>query len=360
MKKSVPIKNKRILFITRVFPPQVGGMERLSYNIINKIKEFTEIYAIVNYKGKFFLPLFIIYAFFRSIFLVRKVECVHYSDATLAILGFFIKKIYKKPIVYNVHGLDLAYPSRIYQWYLKVFFQPDKLICISHYTESLVHQRGYRNTVVIPLGINSKDFNKEVTTNIKKISKRLKFPIINKKIIITVGRLIERKGVAWFVDKVVPQLPQDVIYLVIGEGRQRERIQSIIYDKRLHDRVFLLGEIDQNFLDNIYRQADLFIMPNIHIENDAEGFGFVAIEAAAWGLPVVAANIEGITDAIIGGENGIMVESGNPIAFQKEINKFLLDDDYRNTFGIKARDFTLSHYNWDTIIKQYYKELTNL
>ena len=351
-------------------------MERLSYNIINGVKKLTDVYTIISYKGKKYLLFFMKYAFFKSLFLIRKVDCIHLSDPVLAGLGYFLKILSKKPVIYNVHGLDLVYPCKIYQWYLKLFFRPDKLICNSRYTESLAHSKGYKNTAIIPLGINPNDFTDENVVDIKTVSEKFKIPILSnnmraadvlvgphqpgKKMIITVGRLAERKGVAWFVENVVPDLPDDVIYVVIGEGKQRNKIERIIESKKLHEKVYLTGRIEQQFLNSFYIQADLFIMPNIHIENDVEGFGFVAIEAAARRLPVIAAGIEGITDAIIDGENGTLVESGNADAFRKEIERFLSDEEYRVAFGKKAKEYTFAHYNWDDIAKIYLRELTNL
>ncbi len=157
MKSDVSLKNKKVLFITRTFPPRVGGMERLSYNIITGVSKSLKTYKIVNRRGKKFLPLFIVYAFFKSLFIARKVDCIHLSDPTLAVIGFVLRILYRKPVVYNVHGLDLLYSNKIYQLYLKVLLKADKLICISHFTKTLAEKLGYRNTVIIPLGINSAD-----------------------------------------------------------------------------------------------------------------------------------------------------------------------------------------------------------
>ena len=60
----------------------------------------------------------------------------------------------------------------------------------------------------------------------------------------------------------------------------------------------MIGEVSDDMLAAAYRSADVMVMPNIPVRGDMEGFGLVALEAAAAGLPVVASRIEGITDAI--------------------------------------------------------------
>lgn len=356
----MPTGNKCILFITRTFPPQTGGMERLSYNLILRLGHFFDRKVIINRWGKKAFPFFIVFASIRSIIYARKVDYVHLSDATLAIIGYLIKKLFNKPIIYNVHGLDLVYSSKIYQWYLNFFLKPDKLICNSYNTEKIAQRMGYQCTVVITPGIEVNKFNPSNTDQALDLLKEKNIFPNKDKILLTVGRLIKRKGVAWFCDYVMTSLPLDIKYIVVGDGRERTNIEKIIQRNDLQERIFLFGSLEQNLLDQIYQTADLFIMPNIRVKNDAEGFGFVAIEAAAWELPVVAANIEGIIDAVIHGKNGIMVESGNAAAFKSSIEKFIYNEDYKYKFGEYARDFTFRYFNWDQIIDLYKKEILSI
>jgi len=94
-------------------------------------------------------------------------------------------------------------------------------------------------------------------------------------------------------------------------------------------------------------------MPNIKVENDAEGFGLVALEAASCELPVVAAKLEGITDAIIDNQNGLLVESENSAAFVDKVKLFLQNENERKEFGKKAREFTVQNFAWSNIAQRY-------
>ena len=84
-----------------------------------------------------------------------------------------------------------------------------------------------------------------------------------------------------------------------------------------------------------------------------EGFGIAVIEAAACGRPVIASRLEGLKDAIIEGENGLLVEPEDIDAWVRTITKLLEDTAAREALGKKAALYTKEHYHWETISKQY-------
>src|SRR5690606_29098600 len=130
--------------------------------------------------------------------------------------------------------------------------------------------------------------------------------------------LIARKGVFWFVEKALPEIikkRKDVAYLVSGSGPDQDAIAQTIEKHGLKNYVFLLGRTSDETLSNLYNVADAFIMPNIRVKGDLEGFGLVALEAASCGTPVVASNIEGIKDAIMDGKNGFLVKDKDTHAY---------------------------------------------
>ena len=146
-------------------------------------------------------------------------------------------------------------------------------------------------------------------------------------ILLTVGRLVPRKGVRWLVTEVLPRLAErraDWIYLVVGEGPERQAIaEAARRDQRVAQRVHLLGQISDDELRTAYAAADLFVMPNVPVPGDSEGFGIVHLEARAAGLPVVAADIEGISESFISGEDGWLVPAGDAAAFVDAIDRGL-------------------------------------
>src|SRR3989344_9530578 len=102
---------KRVLFITRAYPPVVGGMEKLSYEVTTGVSKLTESFIIANRKGKKNLPFFLPYAFFKALYIIKrnKVDVIHLSDAMLSPLGVMIKYLTGKKVVTTAHALDVTY-----------------------------------------------------------------------------------------------------------------------------------------------------------------------------------------------------------------------------------------------------------
>lgn len=374
----------KILFITRAYPPIIGGMEKLSYNLTTNIGRFIEkSFIIANKKGRSFLPFFIFTAIFKGLFLSRKADVIHLSDPTLSLVGFFIKIFYpQKPLVITLHGLDITYQDKkkqkdlkkhslfekifnykVYGFYLKMFLKADLFICISRATELEAIKKGLKKTTVIPVGINPDEYFLKEKLSHKVLSEILKTEpsfLDNKNILVTVGRLVKRKGVRWFIVNVLPKLSDDYIYLVIGKGVEKERIKKAVEEGGGSKRVFLLGSIFEDKLKIIYNMAHLFVMPNIKVKGDFEGFGIVALEAASSSLPVLAADIEGIKDAVFQEKNGFLTESGSADKFVSNINNLFRDKKKLKEFGEKAREYTIQKFSWHKISIQYIEAFQRL
>ena len=181
----------------------------------------------------------------------------------------------------------------------------------------------------------------------KEFMNKANIKLGSKKILLSVGRLIERKGFHWFVDEVIPPLIEDYkdfIYVIAGAGPMQKYIEDIIHKKNLYNWVILLGKIDDELLGLLYNISDIFIMPNIPVEGDIEGFGVVALEASSCKLPVIASNLEGIRDALLDGEIGDLILPLDPLNFSKAILNLLESDNLRKKIGEKARELVLDNF----------------
>ena len=351
---------KKVLFITRAYPPVVGGLEKLSYKMTTGVSKLTEAYIIANRKGKKNIPFFIPYAFLKSLFLIpiKKIDVIHVSDPVLAPLGFVLKKIFRKRVVTSIHGLDITLDNRLYQMVIPFFLNRlDKYICISEYVKNLALDYGLpsEKCVVIPVGVNFEDFILDENNIRDKLSKEINVDLKDKKIILSVGHLVKRKGFRWFIENVMPKLDKKFVYLVIGgygnmsKGDELEKYKKLAEQKGVGERVFLLGKSPDRTLKLAYNSADVFVMPNIKVEGDAEGFGMVAIEAASCGVPVIASNLEGIKDAVRDGKNGILIESGNVEMFVKELSK----NGELKKKSKSFKEYTKENYSWKKISERY-------
>lgn len=306
------------------------------------------------------LPLVLPWLLIGSLWAIgrdRSVDVVHVQDAALAPLGWLIHKIYGKPFVVIAHGLDVTFPNRFYQlmvpWFLR---RAGAVVCISSATrEELMMRRVSESAAcVIPLGVT--DPFPKVDSDRRSLARSLGLPDLeSRRILLTVGRLVERKGVAWFTTHVMPALSResDVVYLVAGEGPERSAIEAAIEASGLTGRVHLLGKVNESTKWLLYRSCDVFVMPNIRVPGDMEGFGIVAHEAAISEAPVVASDLEGITEALTDGRNAFLVTPEDVDAYVGQINALLADEGRRVRFGSSAREFTLREFDWDAIGAKY-------
>ncbi len=352
--------NVRILFITRAYPPIVGGMERLSHEITANLAKLTETHLIANRRGKKFLPFFLPVALIKAIFILPKIDVVHLGDPVLSIIGWIIKKIFQKPVAVTIHGKDVTFENKIYQIYLKKFgLHFDLYICISRYAQNLAKKIGITKTTVVPVGINDDHFDPAIKRT--QLNQILKEDASKKKIFLTVGRLVRRKGVRWFINKVLPHLHYyDYLYLVAGEGPYKQRIKEAIKKRGLEKKIKILGEVTNTEKKILYNTADLFIMPNVPVKKDAEGFGIVALEAASCKLPVIASSLEGIPDAIQSEKNGFLVKAAEPKQYIHRIEYLLENEKFRKEFGEKARAYTLEKFSWNKISQRYLEAFRDL
>lgn len=350
-----------ILFISRTYPPVVGGIEKQNYEIATALSKICHVDVIANTKGKWFLFLFLPYATLKALISVRKYDVVLLGDGVLGITGYLLKLAAGKPVACIIHGLDLTYKNTIYQkLWVNIFVRHmDKLIAVGHET---IHQgisRGIpeSNFVFVPNGVAPADPDEIFTHHELEtlIGKDIKGHIL-----LTIGRLVKRKGVVWFIENVVSTMDENIVYIIAGAGKEEAHILSAIQNNHLQDRVFFIGEVSDRDKKLLFSTADIFIQPNIKVEGDIEGFGLVVLEAAAHGRVVVASRLEGLTDSIQHGQNGYLITPGD-IKEYREIIKSILDNPRDIVaHGQRARVYVENNYSWSLIAKKYLDALASL
>jgi phosphatidylinositol alpha-1,6-mannosyltransferase len=352
----------RILFISRAYPPTVGGIENQNYELGEWLGKIAEIKIIANKGGKKFLPFFLPYAIWKSLFIARNYDVIILGDAVLSVIGYKLNFFYNKPVICVAHGLDLTFKNFFYQkLWVGIFLQKmDKIIAVGNETVRIAKEKGIAEDkiVFIPNGVDTKKHLVSTTRN--DLEKIIGQPIASKKILLTSGRLAKRKGVAWFISNVMPKLDEEFLYIIAGDGKDKENIKNAIKNTNLENRVIILGYIPDKQRNILFNTADLFVQPNIKIYGDMEGFGISVIEAGACRLPVLASNIEGLKDAIKEGQNGFLVETGNADAFVQKINELFSEGNPREIFGEKVREYVVQNYSWEHIAKKYLEEIEKI
>lgn len=335
-----------VLFVTRKYPPMVGGMENLSYQLTTGFRSPKSILSLG--RSQKHLVWFLPFATLRTAAEARHHDVVHLGDALLGIVGL-IPRLLGRPVAVTVHGLDLTYRSRVYQWYLRRFLNASAYIAVSESTRAIAVSRGLSPVHVIPNGVAEAFFE---LTRVPEADPQVFEKQAGKTVLLTVGRLVPRKGVAWFVRHVLPELP-DALYVVVGSGPERDAIERAAREAAVADRVLILGKVSEHRLHNLLRASDIFVMPNVPVKGDVEGFGIVAVEAAAAGLPVVAARVDGIPDAVHDGENGVLVAPGDARAFVTALRALVESSAARLELGRRAREYTRHRNGWPSILARH-------
>ena len=350
----------RILCLSRAYPPVIGGIERQNHELFTSLGRIAEVKVIANRHGKKNLPIFIPMVLLRTLILLPRYDAILLGDGMLSIIGWFIKLLSNKKVMCIVHGLDVTYVNHFYQRFWVDCFMPrvDMIVAVSEATRSVCIGRGLPAGIikVIPNGVYLSSFFCGVDQG--DLIAIPGMSIGNRKMVLTVGRLVRRKGVAWFINSVMPKLPEEVVYLVIGEGEDRPEIERVIKENKLDDRVYLLGHVNEDQKKKIYAVTDLYIQPNIQVTGDIEGFGLVILEAGASCTWVIAARLEGLQEAVKDGMNGVLVEAENADEFVRQINKYLMNDALRTELGKKARVFVGEQFEWHRIARRYLDSMT--
>jgi len=266
------------------------------------------------------------------------------------------------PMVAINHGRDVTMPSSPYQWYIRsVFRNLDATISVSEATRNECLMRGMNpsDAYVLPNGLSDIKTRHPLNESDAKKYVESQYDLIpGSDIIISVGRQVRRKGHVWFIEKVLPVVDKPVNVILVGDGPERSAIQNAISMSDGQHRIVMTGKIDDDSLDTVYRAADVFVMPNIPVPGDMEGFGIVMLEANMRGVPIVAANLEGIADVITEGKNGFLVEPADENQFAQSLLSLLQNKEKLDRNEIS--EFVLSKFSWKNIASQYVALFENL
>ena len=300
------------------------------------------------------------------------VDAVLFSSMVTASLAPVLRRTLRKHGIASaaiVHGRDASLLSAPYQWLVpRVFAALDAVFPVSRATGAACLERGLTAAKlhVVPNGVAPERFGSDWSRAKARamLFDRFGAPKPSGELhpdrvllLCSAGRQVKRKGFAWFVEHVLPRLPEDVHYWLAGEGPEAERILDAAKRSRVARRVRMLGRLTHKELEGMYRGADLFVMPNVPVSGDMEGFGVVMLEAGLCGLPTVAANIEGIADVVEDGKNGRLVPSGNAAAFREAILAYRREPDMLEAARLRAASHVRERFGWQAAAESYLRVL---
>ena len=344
------MNKKKLLLVTRNFPPLVGGMEKLNFNIFQSLLSDFEVFVSAPtgskkyHKSTIFtefspapLWLYLISSFFKTIMLSKRVKpnIVFCGSGSAILAGYFSAKITGAKLVCYLHGLDIVADSVIYQnLFIPLVKKSDLILVNSNHTKKLAIDAGMDGNKVNILapGTALPCMNNRA---LLEAGFRQEYNLDTCPFLLIVGRLTPRKGIQEFIMGVMPSLiveyPQLKLLIVGGEslesikthGGIRDKLHQLIESMSMQQNIRLLGGLSDETLSAAFFSASALIFPVLEIKNDVEGFGMVAIEAAAHGLPSVGFSVGGVPDAIGHGKSGWLVPSGEYENMEQKIKTIL-------------------------------------
>jgi len=266
------------------------------------------------------------------------------------VIAMIIKKLLGIPYVVYCHGEEIPkvdqyrYQPRVRD---RIYKNADAVIAASEYTRTNLLRLGVRNECIhtITPGVQACKFKRGTSAE----SLRKKYGLEGRIVVLTVARLISRKGhriALHAFAKVCPEIPE-AHYLIVGTGPDEPLLRRLCQDLGIVDRVTFAGYIPDQLLPDIYNLADIMIMPNRQEDNgDVEGFGIVFLEANAAGKPVVGGRSGGAVEAIQNGVTGFLVDPDDLIEIAAVLKRLLLDRELRERLGAAGERRVRSDFSW--------------
>lgn len=341
----------RILLITRNMPPLRGGMERLIHRLACSLAVRFKL-TVVGPKGcRAFLPSDVptfevahrplprfllagtIEAWKRS---RDRPDLVLAGSGLTAPLAWWAARRSRSRWAVYLHGLDIVAPSAIYRMcWLPSIRRADLVLVNSRNTRRLAIEHGVPAAAVEILHPGTELPGPDALPGPAFRSTQ---GLGNRPMMLSIGRFTPRKGLAEFITHALPAIlarHPDAVLVVIGAdandavhasaGSERARILRSAQEAGIAEAVRLLPPCDDATLSAAYRAADAHVFPVLDLPGDVEGFGMVAIEAAAHGLPTVGFRVGGVPDAVVEGSSGSLVDPGDYAAFAERVSHWLAD-----------------------------------
>lgn len=283
--------------------------------------------------------------FFLSSFPSDEFDIIHCHYGHNGILGLELKRIgalaAQTRLVTSFHGYDehLLSSEAHRARYRKLFAECDLFTACTHFTKQKIVSLGAESSKVevLPLGLRMDRF----TPAERKSGSRGPVNLV------TVARLVEKKGIRYTIDAVACLKDRfDIQYRIAGDGPLREELREQVSRLGLENIVALLGAIDQDAILALYRESDIFVLTSVTAsDGEMEGQGLVIQEAQACGLPVISTFHNGIPEGLVDGETGILVPEKDVPAIVRALETLIQDADKRLAFGRAARQFVQDRYD---------------
>jgi len=365
---------EKILCVTNDFGPRAGGIETFVIGLIERLPfgsvivytnaqensapydhEWVEKFGVevIRDKAKILLPTPGVAYCVNAIVRERNISTVFFGAAApLGLLSRGLRKAGVQQIVALTHGHEVWW-SKVWPFTLamkSISRHVDHLTYLGEYTRSAIAQsitkEAATRMVKIAPGIDTDHFSPVDASQL-----RSELGLTEKKVIVSVGRLVHRKGQDVLIEAmpaIIKEVPEAHI-LMIGEGPYRSYLENRVKALGLQERVTFIGRLQYADLPRYICAGDLFVMPSRSrlAGLEVEGLGIVYLEASACGLPVIAGISGGAPDAVLEGETGLAVDGRRKADVAAAVVELLLDSDRSKAMGIRGRQWIIKEWRWE-------------
>lgn len=266
-------------------------------------------------------------------------------------VGYLLKRKWGIPYAVFTYAMEVESWKKTWREKSKLrkITQEAKIVfCINDQTKKSLLSLGVDENKIIKAwpGVDDAMFKRITEEDILAALKKYE---IKRPYVISVGRLIARKGFDVLIEAFA-KLDQTQFgnqqLVIVGDGPQLATLQNGVESELIDSSVLFLPEVPNKDLPALYAGASLFAMTPRDLDGDIEGFGMVYLEAAAQGTPAVGTKTGGVTEAVIDGGTGILVEPEDAGAVKHAMAKIILDKKFREKLGEAARNRARKEFNW--------------
>ncbi|MEI7497758.1 MAG: glycosyltransferase family 4 protein [Candidatus Falkowbacteria bacterium] len=360
----------KTLFLTLDYPPQFGGVASVYGAVVrhwpkeDEIKVITnEHQALVNNK----LPLIKWLVSCQTLW--RELKSTHYDQVLIGQVlplgtAMWLVNFFKPtPYVVFVHGMDLGWaikhPRK--KWLVKKILNQAKCVISSNSVAAEMAKKLVTNPdkiFIVHPGIEPDQYQSQPDL-VKSLLQ--KYNLTDKKIILSYGRLVKRKGF----DQIISAMPNilaqtpDAYYVIGGSGSDEKYLKEIAaaLPDNLRSHVIFLGQLTEAEKWTWLEASRLYAMPSRNIAGDYEGFGIVFIEANLAGRPVIGGNSGGVAEAVVSDLNGFLVDPEKSDEIVKAITILLQDTNYAERLGQQGRERAMQFFNWQKQVGLIYRHI---
>lgn len=306
---------------------------------------------------RFLIPFFFVSELLNTLLLIRKyrINLMHaHWILPQGLIAAIIKKLFGVPYIVTAHAGDIFPLKSKYLKFLAKLVLENADFCTTNstYTRNSVKRISkIKNIDIVPMGVDLAAFGRSR----KNTKKELK---ISGKMILAVGRLAEKKGMAYLImamPNVLRKFPGSKL-VIVGDGSEKQPLLDKARELSLQDSIIFVGNVKNERLPDYYSSADVFVGPSIITKSgDTEGLGVVFLESLASGTPVIGSNVGGIPDIIKNGKTGLLVPEKKPDEISNAIIKILSDRKLSGKLAANGQKHVKTNYSWETVSEGFIK-----